>query len=98
MQGWHRDLLQQFACVGIPFCDLRATPHCDPQIAVGVGGHAVGPAEGFGDMNRCTWICNLPSCEVIVKGFDFARGRVDVIKGFVVGTPGESVGDGHAAE
>jgi hypothetical protein len=49
-------------------------------------------------MDHSTRVRNLTCAHIVVKGFYFARGRINVVKSFMVGTPREAVGDGHAAE
>src|SRR6266498_3038882 len=92
------NLFQQLTCARIPLCNLRSAPHRNPQIPLHIRGHAVGPAQSFGDAYGHAWVRDAAGFQIIIKCFDLTCGRVDIVKGFIVRTPGEAVGDGHIAQ
>ena len=72
IRGRDAKLLQQNA-LRLPLRDARSAPHGDPQIAVRVGGHAVGPAERIFEMDDDARIGDLAGLDVVIEGLDLAR-------------------------
>ena len=90
LQGRNGKLFEQRA-VRFPLRDPRAVPHRDPKIAIHIGSHAIGKAEGVGKVNDTPRIGNLAGFDIVIKSLYIFCWCINEIQGLVIGRPGNAV-------